>query len=42
MTKSTLVGVTPSGKTNQVKPGEVIPIKAGISVKAFDGKIEIQ
>ena len=42
MTKNIVVGTTPSGKTNQVKPGEVIPLKAGISIKVLDGKIEIQ
>lgn len=42
MTKSIVVGTTPSGKTNQVKPGEVIPLKAGIRVKVLDGKIDIQ
>ena len=43
MTKNTTItGITPSGKVNQVKPGEVIPLKPGIVVKAFDGKIEIQ
>ena len=41
MTSNIVVGTTPSGKTNQVKPGEVIPLKAGISIKVFEGKIEI-
>lgn len=42
MTQNILVGTTPSGNTKQVKPGEVIPLKAGISVKAFDERFEIQ
>lgn len=41
MSKTVMLGTTPSGRTNQVKPGEVIPLKAGISVKVFDGKIDI-
>ena len=42
MTDNIVLGTTPSGRTNQVKPKEVIPLKAGISIKVFDGKIEIQ
>lgn len=42
MSNTTIVGITPSGNTNQVKPGEVIPLKAGIIIKIFDGTIDIQ
>lgn len=42
MTKNIVEGTTPSGKINPVKPGEVIPLKKGISIKVFDSKIEIQ
>lgn len=37
----TVVGITPSGKQNMVKPMEVIPLKTGIKVKIFNGEIEI-
>jgi len=38
----TIVGITPSGKQNLVKPGEVVPLKPGIRLEIFNGKIEIQ
>ena len=42
--KSSLIleAITPSGKSRQVKPGEVIPFKAGIKIKAFDCIIELK
>lgn len=42
MTGETVVGITPSGKINQVRPGDVVPLRRGIKIKAFDGEIEIQ
>jgi len=36
-----LEGTAPSGKINQIKPKEVIPIKSGISIKISDTKIRI-
>ena len=42
LSKTIMIGTTPSGKVNQVQPGEVIPLKAGISIQVFDGTIEIQ
>ena len=42
MTNTVMIGTTPSGRVNQVKPGEVVPLKAGISIKVFDGTINIQ
>ena len=42
MSKTIMIGTTLSGKVNQVKPGEVIPLKTGINIKVFDGSIDIQ
>ena len=42
MTDNVIIGITPSGKTNQVVPGDIVPIKSGIQLKVFDGTIEIQ
>lgn len=42
MTKNIITGITPSGRINQVNPGEVIPLKTGISIKVFDSQIDIQ
>lgn len=42
VTNTIVSASTPSGKVNQVKPGEIIPLKAGISVKIFGGSIDIQ
>ena len=41
MTENTLKGTTPSGKTNQIKPNDVIPIISGISIEVSDSKINI-
>ena len=37
-----LEAITLSGKSRQVKPGEVIPFKSGIQIKAFDGIVELK
>ncbi len=37
-----LEAITPSGKSRQVKPDEVIPFKAGITIKAFGGTIKLK
>lgn len=37
-----LEAITPSGNSRQVKPDEVIPFKAGIKIKAFDGIVELR
>lgn len=42
MTKDTLVGITSSGKSNPIKPGTIVPLKSGITIKAFDSKIIIK
>ena len=42
MTPNVLIGITPSGKQNQVKPGDVIPLKAGIKLEVYDSKLEIE
>ena len=41
LTGETIIGITPSGKVNKVAPGEVVPLKAGIVIKAFGGEIVI-
>lgn len=42
MTKNVLLGITPSGKRNQVQPGQGVPLRTGIVIKAYDGEIDIQ
>ena len=42
MSKTVMLGTTPSGKVNQVQHGEVIPLKTGIHIQVFDGTIDIQ
>ena len=42
MSKTVMIGTTPSGKINQVQHGEVIPLKTGIHIQVFDGTIDIQ
>lgn len=37
-----LEAITPSGKSRQVKPDEVIPFKSGIIIKAFGGTIKLK
>ena len=41
MTGMTLMGTAPSGNKNQIKPNDVIPVKAGISIQVSDSKINI-
>ncbi len=41
MTRDTLTGTTPSGKSKPIEPGQVIPIIPGISIKVSDNKIKI-
>lgn len=42
MTSNILEAQTPSGNVRQVKPQEVVPVKAGITIKAFGEKIELE
>ena len=42
MTNDVITGITPSGKIKKVMPGEVIPVKAGITIKAYGGSITIE
>ncbi|ACV21463.1 serine/threonine protein kinase [Slackia heliotrinireducens] len=41
-TDNVILGITPSGKVNQVKPGDVVPLKAGIRLQVYDAEIGIQ
>ena len=41
MTTQTLMGTSPSGKIIPIKPNDVIPVKAGISIQVSDNKINI-
>lgn len=36
VTDQVMIGVSPSGKKNQVKPGDVVPLKAGIKLEVYD------
>ncbi len=40
-TNDVLEALTPSGKSRQVKPGEVVPLKAGIVLQAYGASIKI-
>jgi len=41
MTQNILNALTPSGKSKQIQPQEVIPFKPGIKIEAFDKTIEL-
>ena len=41
MSTLTLMGTSPSGNKNQIKPNDVIPVKAGISIQVSDSTINI-
>ena len=41
MTQMILNAQTPSGKSKQIQPQEVIPFKPGIKIEAFDKIIEL-
>jgi len=41
MSTQTLLGTSPSGNRNQIKPNDIIPVKAGISIQVSDSKINI-
>lgn len=41
MTQNILNALTPSGKSKQVQPQEVIPFKAGIKIEVFEKEIEL-
>lgn len=41
MTPNILRATTPSGKSKQVQPQEIVPFKTGIIIEAYDGKIEL-
>ena len=42
MTTNILAARTPSGAVRQVHPQEVVPLKAGIVIEAFNNKIELE
>lgn len=41
MSTLTLMGTSPSGNKNQIKPSDIIPVKAGISIQVSDSTINI-
>lgn len=41
MTMNVLKAIFPSGKEKQIAPGEVIPLKAGISIYAYNAEINL-
>jgi len=40
-TNQIMIGVSPSGKRNQIKPNGIVPLKAGIKLEVYNSTIEI-